>query len=100
MHTEYPDQKTIQYLSQSIGQDFAEMMLRKNHYRCGFEYGERDSWNLEKITFSREPWSDKKSLYQIQWIGEDPMPQLKQETHQQNHLFQANLKSLKQISLK
>ena len=90
MHTEYPDQKTIQYLSQSIGQDFAEMMLRKNHYRCGFEYGERDSWNLEKITFSREPWSDKKSLYQIQWIGEDPMPQLKQgwETKHKNELYQ------------
>lgn len=95
LHTKYPDSDVLNELKKEVSNNFKDLISKKEYYRFGFEYGQTDSWNLEKLVFSKAPWNystneslietyniptlyyDKKSLYQVKWIGEDPMMELK-----------------------
>ncbi|MEJ6686421.1 MAG: hypothetical protein QNK70_03985, partial [Crocinitomicaceae bacterium] len=95
LHPKYPDSDVLNELKKEVSNDFKDIISKKEYYRFGFEYGQTDSWNLEKLVFSKAPWNystneslknayntpnsyyDKTSLYQVKWVGKDPMMQLK-----------------------
>ena len=92
LHSEFPSESELIYLKENLGVNFDEVTRREDYYRCGFEYGKSDSWNLEKIVFSKNPWKcsetygsnansgiEKTSLYQLTWVGQDPMPEMKED---------------------
>lgn len=92
MHSEFPSPDELDYLKRLVGTDFGETVRNEDYYRCGFEYGKSDSWKLENVIFSKNPWKhsenygsnsnssiEKTSMYQLMWVGKDPMPQLKKD---------------------
>ncbi len=91
LHSEFPSESELFYLKENLGVNFDEVTRREDYYRCGFEYGKSDSWKLENIVFSKNPWKcsetygstansgiEKTSMYQLTWVGQDPMPEMKE----------------------
>jgi len=94
LHSEFPDADVMSKLKGSVAMDFSDVVASEGYYRCGFEYGPADTWDLEKLVFSKEPWNhspniselygsgalvNRTSMYQLKWVGKDPMAQLKED---------------------
>ena len=100
-HDEFPSIDVIHQLEKIAPLNFSEVIAKKEYHTYGFEYGPEDSWNIENLIFTRNPWNysnnmglesgygndqnfDRTSMYQIRWMGEDPMPKLKERFTIQN----------------
>lgn len=94
-HNEFPTVYVINQLENIAPLNFSEVIAKKEYHTYGFEYGAEDSWNIENLIFTRNPWNysnnmglesgysndqnfDRTSMYQIRWMGKDPMPALKE----------------------
>ncbi len=100
-HNEFPTVDVINQLENIAPLNFSEVIAKKQYNTYGFEYGPKDSWNIENLIFTKTPWNysdneslkssynndqnyDKTSMYQIRWMGKDPMPALKERFTIQN----------------
>ena len=100
-HNEFPTVDVINQLENIAPLNFSEVIAKKQFNTYGFEYGPKDSWNIENLIFTKSPWNysdnqylkssynndqnyDKTSMYQIRWMGKDPMPALKERFTIQN----------------
>ena len=93
-HGEFPSMEVVNQLEKIAPLNFSEVIAKKQYNTYGFEYGPKDSWNIENLIFTKTPWNysdnqslkssynndqnyDKTSMYQIRWMGKDPLPALK-----------------------
>jgi hypothetical protein len=79
LNAEFPDSSLIKRIKQKVGNDFSAIIEGEDYYRFGYEYGSMDTWDLEKIVFSKAPWDNDSSIYQLKWVGTDPMMELKKD---------------------
>lgn len=83
LSAEFPDSSLMKHIKQKVGNDFSAIIDGEDYYRFGYEYGSMDSWDLEKIVFSKAPWNSEwdndSSIYKLKWVGDDPMIELKKD---------------------
>ena len=93
LHSEFPETSVMYALEQTVGGNFREVVENQDYYRCGFEYGPEDTWDLQKLIFTKAPWNhspnmrelsgphheaEVTTMYKLKWVGEDPMLKYKE----------------------